>query len=700
MNQKEKQEYLERYEAQKKEGEPFFPDALVRDALISLVVFLVLVVLARFLGAPLEARADPSDTSYTPRPEWYFLFLFQLLRRFPGNLEVVGVIVLPTLVLIALFLLPFLDRSGKRHFRNRPVVTGLTLAVVLAVAGLSIQAVREAPPPASSEQGDATAALYAQNCASCHGPSVTVPPGTDLHRVIAEGRHEGMPAWSGDLTSDQIDALAGFILSPQGSRLFAENCGACHDVEDLVAGDPLQSRQALEGGPTFAPHADVEVPDFSAELSASDRSAVLNFLAAPDGQRLFTLNCSPCHGQAVSFSGTEEELRPLIAQGGLHLEMPPWRTRLSSQSLEALARYVVDPSSAPEGNDLFVQNCADCHGDRVPSADGEAEARQIISSGGAHATMPIWGEILTDEQLDALVLYTLQAARGAPTELGQQLFTRNCASCHGDFGEGGPNPTRAGDVIAPISSREYLGTRDDATLRAIISEGQPDFGMSPFSTANGGPLDDEEIDAIVAFLRSWEANPPVETPPEAVAGPIPLTGTEILDEICARCHGPAGEGGFGPALRGADFEARYNDQQLFDVINLGHEATPMIAWGEILTADQIRQVVEAIRLLGSETPGVSGETPSFTADVLPIFQVYCVACHGSLGGWDASTFEGVMNSGDHAPVVVPGEAQASLLAQKLLGTQTEGAVMPPAGPIPDALIQVILDWIGAGAPDN
>jgi mono/diheme cytochrome c family protein len=361
---------------------------------------------------------------------------------------------------------------------------------------------------------------------------------------------------------------------------------------------------------------------------------------------------------------------------------------------------VVDPSSAPEGNDLFVQNCADCHGDRVPRADGEAEALQIISSGGAHATMPIWGEILTTEQLNALVLYTLQAARGAPTELGQQLFTQNCASCHGDFGEGGPNPTRAGDVIAPISSREYLRTRDDATLRAIISQGQPDFGMSPFSTANGGPLDDEEIDAIVAFLRSWEANPPVETPPEAVAGPIPLTGTEILDEICARCHGPAGEGGFGPALRGADFEARYNDQQLFDVINLGHEATPMIAWGEILTADQIRQVVEAIRLLGSEPPGSSGQTPSFTADVLPIFQVYCVACHGSLGGWDASTFDGVMNSGDHAPVVVPGDAQASLLAQKLLGTQAEGAVMPPAGPIPDALIQVILDWIGAGAPDN
>jgi mono/diheme cytochrome c family protein len=612
----------------------------------------------------------------------------------------VGVIVLPTVVLIALFFLPFLDRSGKRHFRNRPVVSGLTLAVVLAVAGLSVQAVREAPPPAAPRQGDAAATLYAQNCASCHGPSVTVPTGADLHRVIAEGRHEGMPAWSGDLTSDQIDALAGFILSPRGSQLFAQNCGACHDVEELVAGDPLQARQALEGGPSFAPHADAEVPDFSTALGTTDRTALLNFLAAPDGQRLFTLNCSPCHGQSVSFSGTEEELRPLIAQGGLHLEMPPWRATLTPQDLEILARYVVDPSSTPEGSDLFARYCADCHGERVPRADGEAEASQIISSGGAHVTMPIWGEILTAEQLNALVLYTLQAARGAPTEVGQRLFSQNCASCHGDFGEGGPNPTRAGDVIAPISSREYLGTRNDTTLRAIISEGQPDFGMSPFSTANGGPLEDEEIDAIVAFMRSWEANPPVETPPEAVAGPIPLTGMEIFAEICARCHGPVGEGGLGPTLRGADFEARYDDQRLFDVINLGHEATPMIAWGEILTSDQIRQVVEAIRLLGRETGEGSDEVPSFTDDVLPILQEHCAVCHGSLGGWDASSYAGVMATGNHAPVVVPGDAQASLLAQKLLGTQAEGAIMPPAGPMPDVLIQVILDWIDAGAADD
>ena len=86
--------------------------------------------------------------------------------------------------------------------------------------------------------------------------------------------------------------------------------------------------------------------------------------------------------------------------------------------------------------------------------------------------MPVWGEVLTEDQLDALVSYTLGASTGAPLSLGQQLYTQNCASCHGDFGEGGLNPARAGDIIAPISTAEYLKTRDDATLQAILAQGR------------------------------------------------------------------------------------------------------------------------------------------------------------------------------------------------------------------------------------
>jgi hypothetical protein len=75
-------------------------------------------------------------------------------------------------------------------------------------------------------------------------------------------------------------------------------------------------------------------------------------------------------------------------------------------------------------------------------------------------------------------------------------------------------------------------------------------------------------------------------------------------------------------------------------------------------------------------------------------------CHGQLGGWDAKDYATVMNSGNHAPVVIPGDPDNSLLAQKLLGTQKEGTLMPPNGSLPQDEVQVILDWIKAGAPEK
>ena len=710
MDAKDKQEYLERYRKAKEKGIFFYPDAIFKDAVVVLVIFLILVALSSYVGAPLEARADPADTSYTPRPEWYFLFLFQLLKYFPGNLEVLGVVVLPTVAILLLFALPLLDRSPKRHFTARPVFIGVTVILMAAVIYLTVQAYRETPPPSEETSGDQTAALYAKNCAGCHGPSIQVQPGTNLHTVIAQGKHEGMPAWSSDLTSDQIDALAGFILSPGGSQLFTQNCSACHEVSELVAGNPLELKNAIEQGKSYPAHAKVEVPAWDQVMSQAERTTLLNFLVAPDGQRLYATNCSPCHGQSVAFSGEKSELLTLISQGGLHLEMPPWREKLSDAELDSLAQYVVDPASSPAGEDLFNQYCSVCHGERIPELADVVQAREAIASGGAHQTMPVWGELLTPEQLDALVNYTYSAAQGTSLELGQELFSQNCAACHGDFGEGGVNPTRANDIIAPISTSEFLKTRDDFTLRAIIAQGQPNFGMSPFGSSFGGPLEDDEIDAIVAYMRSWEGNPPVELPPEIVPTESTLSAEAIYTNLCSQCHGPNGEGGVGPALADPEFQAASSDQEIFDTINQGHKVTAMIGWGEILTSEQIQGLVEFIRQLEpiEATPGPTptlGPTPTrgpitFASDVLPIFDAKCKMCHGSMGGWDASSYQAVMTTGDNAPTVIPGDVEGSLLAQKLLGTHTEGTIMPPGGKLPDGEIQIILDWIAAGAPEG
>jgi mono/diheme cytochrome c family protein len=224
--------------------------------------------------------------------------------------------------------------------------------------------------------------------------------------------------------------------------------------------------------------------------------------------------------------------------------------------------------------------------------------------------------------------------------------------------------------------------------------------MAPFGNAFGGPLEDEEIDAIIAFMRTWEENPPVELPPEVVSSTLVLTGEDIYNGLCAQCHGQRGEGLIGPSLSDPLFQFRNSDSDIFESMSEGHAATSMIAWGEILTSEQISQVVEFIRLLpeegGDDECDPTGVT-TFNNDVLPIFEVKCTSCHGSLGGWDGSTYEGVITTGNNAPVVIQGDAEGSLLAQKLLGTHTEGTIMPPAGMLPESEIQVILDWINEGA---
>lgn len=153
------------------------------------------------------------------------------------------------------------------------------------------------------------------------------------------------------------------------------------------------------------------VPHWAETLSTGERNALLNFLAAPDGQRLFAINCAGCHGQGVAFPGEEDELRTLIGQGGQHLAMPAWRGTLSEADLETLSAYVTDTSAAPAGKTLFEQHCSSCHGEIVPSAPDKDTARKVIATGGGHVTMPVWGDVLTPEQLDALTAYTFSARK-------------------------------------------------------------------------------------------------------------------------------------------------------------------------------------------------------------------------------------------------------------------------------------------------
>jgi ubiquinol-cytochrome c reductase cytochrome b subunit len=136
-------DYHVRYNDFKKRGNPFWPDVILEDMIIAVVSLLVILGLLVWQGVPLEARADPANTAYVPRPDWYFLFLFQMLKYFPGNLEWLGAGVLPGIVFALIFLLPLYDRSPWRSPGRRPLGMVIGGGLLLAVIVLTILAVVE-----------------------------------------------------------------------------------------------------------------------------------------------------------------------------------------------------------------------------------------------------------------------------------------------------------------------------------------------------------------------------------------------------------------------------------------------------------------------------------------------------------------------------------------------------------------------------
>src|SRR5213083_2628948 len=138
MNRAEKEAYLRDYEVLKKQGKPFFPYAVLKDSTMALVVVLVIALLSIVLGAEQGPKADPTTTTYVPRPDWYFFFLFELLRVIkPPELVPIATIGIPTICMVLLLLLPFYDRGPERRPERRPIATTAGIITIIAMAYLT-----------------------------------------------------------------------------------------------------------------------------------------------------------------------------------------------------------------------------------------------------------------------------------------------------------------------------------------------------------------------------------------------------------------------------------------------------------------------------------------------------------------------------------------------------------------------------------
>lgn len=174
MNNREKEEYLREYSILKGQGKPFFPYAVAKDGAMAAITLVVIIVFALLFGAELGPKADPTTTTYSPRPEWYFFFLFELLRVIkPPEVVFLATIGIPTICLILLLLLPFFDRGPERHPLKRPVAMVGMFATIAAMTYLTVLGALAGPPSeidvevaAKYEEGKEVTAT--SGCLGCH----------------------------------------------------------------------------------------------------------------------------------------------------------------------------------------------------------------------------------------------------------------------------------------------------------------------------------------------------------------------------------------------------------------------------------------------------------------------------------------------------------------------------------------------------
>ena len=236
MNQREKELYLREYAILKSQGKPFFPYAVAKDSAMACVVLLSIILMSLMFGAELGPKADPTTTTYVPRPEWYFFFLFEVLRIIkPAVLTPVATIGVPTLAMVLLIILPFMDRSPERRPEKRPIATLAGILTIFAMGYLTYLGAAAGSPNEIEYQVapeyEAGKLVAAQSgCLACHkiGHNGNDGPGPDLTDIAnslpkaailrtLENPTPPMPSFAG-MPEEKKTQLVNFLSQLRGEQ--------------------------------------------------------------------------------------------------------------------------------------------------------------------------------------------------------------------------------------------------------------------------------------------------------------------------------------------------------------------------------------------------------------------------------------------------------------------------------------------------
>ena len=238
----------------------FYPRQVFIDTMGIFAAFVILFTMAVVVRVPLGQLADPTDISFTPRPEWYFLFLFQLLKLMPGPLEIVGSVILPGLAVAALIMLPFIDRGQMVKVTRRTFAFAAVLLAAIGWGGLTAAAVAGTPNEAQElvDYSGPTDWMQmtplelagmgyfrAESCTSCHAVDGR---GANIGPDLARNTKHRNAAWMIEHFKNPAEVRPGTSMPPISLNTVQMNSLAAF----LIRLTPDNARSLLDATPEFA----------------------------------------------------------------------------------------------------------------------------------------------------------------------------------------------------------------------------------------------------------------------------------------------------------------------------------------------------------------------------------------------------------------------------------------------------------------
>jgi mono/diheme cytochrome c family protein len=245
MNDETKKKINSRYERELNRGERFWPDSIYKDLIVSLGIFILLILLASFVGVAAEPKADPSDTSYIPRPEWYFLFIFKFLAIYGqipllGKIEWIATIIIPGIAVGVLTLLPFIDKSPNRYYGKR--ILPISIMTIMVVGSVLLTLISDVPTV--SADGSKFLGLL-QSISGLIIPTVAIIA-LILMSFVFKHTTTRVMIWTTVLASVSMIIISGIVLALYPKPAVAETEVAVTLVDRIVAGQDLYSVNCTE----------------------------------------------------------------------------------------------------------------------------------------------------------------------------------------------------------------------------------------------------------------------------------------------------------------------------------------------------------------------------------------------------------------------------------------------------------------------